>query len=78
MSAPQRPRSEWLRRWEDLHIAVQVGVVAPVAILALWGIHVALLAQPVWRGLGYGVFWGLLVTGAVVGATRSERARRGC
>jgi hypothetical protein len=30
----------------------------------------------VWRGLTYGVFWGILATAAIVGATRSERARR--
>jgi len=76
-SAPNRPRPEWLRRWEDLHVGVQVGVVAPLAIGLLWLVHVGLLNQPTWRGLSYGVFWGLLVTFAVVGATRSERARRG-
>jgi hypothetical protein len=73
----QRPEPPaWLRRWEDLHIGVQIAVVAPLAILVLWAAHVYLLNQPVWRGLTYGVFWGILVTAAVVGATRSERARR--
>jgi hypothetical protein len=57
-------------------VAVQVAIVAPVAILLLWWIHVALLAQPLGRGFAYGVFGGLLVTAAVVGASRSERARR--
>ncbi len=77
MSAPpRRPPPAWLRRWEDLHVAVQVAIVAPVAILLMWFVHVALLAQPLGRGLAYGVFWGLLVTAAVVGASRSERARR--
>ena len=57
-------------------MAVQVAIVAPVAILVLWWVHVALLAQPLGRGFTYGVFWGLLVTAAVVGASRSERARR--
>jgi hypothetical protein len=65
-----------LRRWEELHVGVQVAIVAPVAILLLWAAHVFLLNQPVWRGLGYGVFWGLLATAAIVGASRSERARR--
>ena len=73
----RRPPPAWLRWWEDLHVAVQVGIVAPVAILLLWVVHVTLLAQPVGRGLAYGVFWGLLVTAAVVGASRSEKARRG-
>jgi hypothetical protein len=77
MSAPsRRPPPAWLRRWEDLHVVVQVAIVAPIAILLLWGVHVAMLAQPAGRGFVYGVFWGLLVTAAVVGASRSERARR--
>ena len=58
-------------------MAAQVAIVAPVAIIVLWVVHVALLAQPVGRGLAYGVFWGLIVTAAVVGASRSEKARRG-
>ena len=74
---PDRPIPGWLRRWEALHIVAQVAIVAPVAILALWAVHVYLLAQPVGRGLSYGVFWGVLATAAIVGASRSERARRG-
>jgi hypothetical protein len=65
-----------VRRWEDLHIGVQIAIVAPLAILLLWAAHVFLLNQPLWRGLSYGVFWGALATAAIVGATRSERARR--
>ena len=77
VSTAQRPTPPaWLRRWEDLHVGVQLAVVGPLAILLLWVGHVFLLNQPVWRGLTYGVFWGLLLTGAIVGATRSERARR--
>jgi len=57
-------------------VGVQVAIVGPLAILLLWAAHVFLLNQPVGRGLAYGVFWGVLVTGAIVGATRSERARR--
>lgn len=72
---PRTP-SPLLRRWEDLNPGVQIALVAPVAVLLLWGLHVGLLNQPVWRGLAYGIFWGLLVTGAVVGASRAERARR--
>jgi hypothetical protein len=57
-------------------VGVQIAVVAPLAVLLLWAAHVFLLNQPVWRGLTYGVFWGVLATAAIVGATRSERARR--
>ncbi len=67
----------WLRWWEDLHIATQVAVLFPVATLVLWVVHIALLNQPVGRGLAYGVFWGFLATAAIVGASRSEKARRG-
>lgn len=69
-------RTALLRRWEDLHVAVQLAVAAPVLVVALWVAHVGLLGQPLGRGLAYGIFWGLLATGVVVGASRSERARR--
>jgi hypothetical protein len=62
--------------WEDLHVLVQVAIVLPVAVVLLWGAHVALMNQPAGRGLAYGVFWGALLTAAVVGASRSEKARR--
>lgn len=58
-------------------MAAQVALLGPVAILVLWAVHVVFLNQPVWRGLAYGVFWGLLATALIVGASRSERARRG-
>jgi hypothetical protein len=77
VSTTRRPEPPaWLRRWEDLHVGVQVAIVAPLAVLLLWAVHVFLLNQPVLRGLTYGVFWGILATAAIVGATRSERARR--
>jgi hypothetical protein len=69
-------RTAVLRRWEDLHVAAQLAVAAPILVVVLWVAHVVLLAQPLGRGLAYGVFWGLLATGVVVGASRSERARR--
>ena len=67
---------EIVKAWEDLHPGVQIAIVAPLAILLLWAAHVWLLNQPPLRGFGYGVFWGVLLTGVVVGASRSERARR--
>lgn len=66
----------WLRWWEARHILVQVAAVAPVSVALLWLVHIELMNQPVWRGFSYGIFWGALLTAAVVGATRSERARR--
>lgn len=62
--------------WEDLPIGVQIAAVMPTAILGLWGVHVWFLGQPNGRGFGYGLFWGLIVTFAIVGSTRAERARR--
>ncbi len=55
---------------------MQIAVVAPFAIALMWAAHVFLMNQPLGRGLVYAVFWGLLATGAIVGASRSERARR--
>lgn len=69
--------STLLERWEDLPAGLQILVVGPAAILLLWFLHVVFLNQPMLRGFSYGVFWGVLLTIAVVGATRSERARRG-
>ena len=76
MSAPAKDPPRLLRWWENLPIGVQIGAVGPASVLLLWAAHVYLLNQPNGRGLGYGVFWGVLATGAIVGATRSERARR--
>ncbi len=70
------PPPGWLRRWEELHVVVQIAVVAPISVALLWAVHVYLLNQPAGRGLGYALFWSVLVVGALVGATRSERARR--
>ncbi|MEQ8839788.1 MAG: hypothetical protein RJQ03_07690 [Miltoncostaeaceae bacterium] len=72
----ERPRPAWLTRWEDLHIVIQVLLVSPVSVALLFVVHIGLMNQPLWRGLSYGIFWGALVTAAVVGASRSERARR--
>jgi hypothetical protein len=72
----RRPPPRLLLRWEALHIGVQIVVVAPIAVLALWALHVVFLSQPTGRGLLYGVFWGILLTGVIVGASRAERARR--
>jgi hypothetical protein len=76
MSSSRREPGPLLRRWEDLHVGVQLAVVAPVALVVLFVVHLTLLNQPVGRAVGYAFFWGAIATGAIVGATRSERARR--
>jgi hypothetical protein len=75
-SVRRRPPPAILRRWEALSIGAQVAICLPVTVLALWAAHVYLLNQPPGRGFGYGVFWGVLATWAIVGASRAERARR--
>ena len=75
MSAGPEPPA-LLRRWEALHVGVQVAIAAPLSVLLLWAAHVFLMNQPVGRGLAYGIFWGALLTAAVVGASRAEAARR--
>lgn len=74
--AARREPPQLVRRWEGLHVAVQVAIVAPLAVLLMWAAHVGLMNQPAGRGLAYAVFWGALLTAAVVGASRAEAARR--
>jgi hypothetical protein len=52
--------------------------VAPIAIIGISLLHIWLFVPniSVGRAIGYGVFWGAMLTFALVGATRSERARR--
>ena len=69
----QRP--SFIVWWEDLHVGVQIAAAFLVALILLWVAHVALLNQPVGRGLIYAVFWAVPVTVVVVGGTRTERAR---
>lgn len=57
-------------------MGVQVAVAFIVSVAGLWIAHIALLNQPVGRGLMYAIFWGLIATGVIVSATRTERARR--
>lgn len=74
MASARPPRLlDW---WEARSIPAQILGAGIPLVLTLWLAHVVLLNQPVWRGLGYGFFWGAIATGAVVGASRSERARR--
>jgi hypothetical protein len=76
-SAPQeRPRIVvW---WEELSVVVQIAVVAPICIIGMSLIHIWLFVPniSIGRAIGYGIFWGAMLTFALVGATRAERARR--
>jgi hypothetical protein len=76
VAAAESPARSLVRRWEDLPSRSQLVIVLPVAIVVLFVIHITLLNQPFWRGLGYGVFWGVLAAAAVLVATRTEKAKR--
>ena len=69
-------RPSLIIRWENLHVGVQVAAAFAVSVIVLWVGHVVLLNQPLGRGFVYAIFWGVLLTAVIVGATRSERARR--
>jgi multidrug efflux pump subunit AcrB len=64
--------------WEELSIVLQIAVVAPISIIGISWLHILLFVPniSVERAIGYGFFWGAIVTFALVGATRAERARR--
>lgn len=73
---PTTDRPRLLLAWENLSPGAQIAIALPALLVVLWVLHVALFAQPVGRGLGYAVFWGVLGTVALVAASRAERARR--
>jgi hypothetical protein len=65
-----------VRRWEALPGAAQFWVALPIFTAVLWWGHVALLNQPVGRGLVYGLFWGALLALGLVWASTNEARRR--
>ena len=64
--------------WEELSVVVQIAVVAPISIIGMSLIHIWLFVPNIstGRAIAYGIFWGGMITFALVGATRAERARR--
>jgi len=55
MEASQRNRVVvW---WEDLPIGVQIAVVLPVAVTAIWAAHVWLVGLTFGRAFTYAGFW---------------------
>jgi len=64
--------------WEELSVVVQIAVVAPICIIGMSLIHIWLFVPNIstGRAIAYGIFWGSMLTFALVGATRAERARR--
>lgn len=65
-----------LRRWEGLSTPVQVVVAFVVSVLFMFLLHVGPFRQPLGRALGYAAFWGVLIAGGIMVATRAEQAKR--
>ncbi len=68
--------SSWLRRWEGLRAGTQAAIALPVAAVVMFLLHVGPLNQPLGRAIGYALFWGAVVTIAIVSASRTEKVRR--
>ncbi len=65
-----------LRRWEGLRSGVQAAIAIPLAVAFMFLLHVGPFNQPLGRAVSYACFWGILLGGAAVAATRSEAAKR--
>jgi Na+-driven multidrug efflux pump len=66
-----------LQRWEALPGMAQFFLSFPVTFVVFFLGHVYLLNQPVeWRGVFYGVFWGLLFSLLIVYASWNEHRKR--
>lgn len=76
MLRPVNERPSSIIWWEELHPAVQVSAAFIFSLVVLWIAHIGLLNQPIGRAFVYAIFWAVPATVVIVGATRSERARR--
>lgn len=65
-----------LRRWETLHVGVQTAVAVVVSVTFMFLLHLGPFNQPLGRALSYAGFWGLLMAGGIMVATRAEAAKR--
>ena len=65
-----------VRRWEALSAWAQAGIGFPVAFVLMLVIHLGPFNQPVGRAIAYAVFWGAILAGLLVVASRAERVRR--
>ncbi|MDQ6900654.1 MAG: hypothetical protein M3072_14310 [Candidatus Dormibacteraeota bacterium] len=71
-----RRRLGLAERWEALSTAVQVAISFPLLTLLLFAANLGPFNQPVWRSILYGIFEGGVLTGLLLAATASERAKR--
>jgi hypothetical protein len=70
--SPPRP----LLWWESLEGGKQAALAMPVLSVILFFAHTGPLHQPVSRAIGYGIFWAIPATWAVVTASQHERRKR--
>lgn len=76
MSEPAPARSGLVQRWERLEAGQQAAIAFPTLAVVLAVIHLTLLDQPLWRGIGYGIFWAVPATVLLVVATAGEKRKR--
>ncbi|MDQ6636174.1 MAG: hypothetical protein M3Y62_00095 [Candidatus Dormibacteraeota bacterium] len=73
--APRRRRS-LAERWEALSTPVQVAISFPPLVILLFAANLGPFNQPLWRSILYGILEGGVLTGLLLAATASERAKR--
>jgi hypothetical protein len=76
MDTPRSEPPRLLLAWEALNPGVQIAIAFPVLFVVLLLLHLGPLGQPASRAFFYGLFWGVLATGAVVAASRNEARKR--
>ena len=76
MSDPAPARPGLVQRWEALEGGQQAAIAFPTLAVVLAVIHLTLLGQPLWRGIGYGIFWAVPATVLLVVATAGEKRKR--
>jgi hypothetical protein len=70
------PPPRIVRRWEALEAGHQAAIAFPLLAVLLLLLHLGLLNQPLGRAIGYGLFWAVPATWAVVTASQHERRKR--
>lgn len=65
-----------LRRWEGFSTPVQAAVALVGGVIFMFLLHIGPFRQPLGRAIGYSAFWGVLMAGGIMVATRAEQAKR--
>ena len=74
MSQKEPPRL--IAWWESLEGGKQAAIALPILSVVLFFAHLGPLHQPVGRAIGYGIFWAIPATWAIVTASQHERRKR--